>query len=109
MSDESIKPPALSDNSLPLFLYIDFRLRIKFDGQCLKQDKVTFNHKTVLNIYIVYEINLWPFKQSADFTSEYSLFGAVELTKNANLYEYKYSEYGIEFDARRSFDGSGFD
>ena len=80
MSHESIKLPATSDNSIPLLLTnIVFRLKIKFDGQCLKQDKVTFNHKTVLNIYL-YEINVWPFKQSADFMSGYSLLGAIEST-----------------------------
>ena len=58
LSDEIIKSPATSGNSLsPSLNYIDFRLKIKFDGQCLKQDKVTFNHKTIVNIYIVYEIN----------------------------------------------------
>ena len=35
---------------------------LQFVGSSLKQDKVTFNHKGVVNIYIVYDINLWPFK-----------------------------------------------
>ena len=42
------------------------KIRVKFDGSCLKQE-ITFTHKKVLNIYIVCEINLWPFKQSTDF------------------------------------------
>ena len=33
---------------------------IEFDGNCLKQEKLTFTHKEVVNIYIVYEINFWP-------------------------------------------------
>ena len=40
-----------------------------------------------------------------------SLFGAVNLTKNFDLDKYKYSGYGIGFDAGTSFslsDGSGF-
>ena len=46
MSDESIETLATSDNSLtPSLNYIGVRPRIKFDGQCLKQDKVTFTHK----------------------------------------------------------------
>ena len=69
LSDESIKPAITSDNSLVSSVNCTgFRLRIKFDGYCLKQDKVTFNNKIVVNIYIVYEINLCPFKQSANFT-----------------------------------------
>ena len=39
------------------------------------------------------------------------MFGAVKLTKNTDFNKYKYSGYGIGFDAPRSFslsDGSGF-
>ena len=32
-----------------------------------------------------------------------SLFGAVSLTKNANINKYEYSGYGIGFDRRGSF------
>lgn len=63
MFDEIIKPTSTSANSLdPLLNRIGFVTRINVDGQCLKQDKATFNYKTVVNIYIVYEINLWPSK-----------------------------------------------
>ena len=59
LSDESIKPPATSNNSLaPSLNYIGVRSRIKFDSHCFKQDKVTFIHGKVVNIYIVYLINL---------------------------------------------------
>ena len=60
MSDDSIEPLATSDNSLvPSLNYIGVRPRIKFDGQCLKQDKVTFTHKKVVNDYTVCVINSW--------------------------------------------------
>ena len=78
---------------------------------CLKQDKVTFTYKQLVNIYIVYEINLRSYLQGADFTWGNFLFGAVKLTKNADPDKYSYSKYDIEFDARRSsslFDGSSF-
>ena len=40
LSDESIKPPATSNNNLaPLLNYIGIKTRVKFDGSCLKQDK----------------------------------------------------------------------
>ena len=60
-------------------------------------DKVTFNHGKVVNIYIDYEIstnvniNNYP-------TLENFLFGAVTLTKNADIDKYKYSGYGVGFD-----------
>ena len=60
MSDGSIKPPTTSDNSLaPLLSYIGVKTRVKFEGQCLKQDKIMFIHRETVNIYIVYEIDLW--------------------------------------------------
>ena len=42
LSDESIKPPATSDNSLsPLIDYLGDKIRLKFNGGCLKQPKRT--------------------------------------------------------------------
>ena len=68
MPIESIESPATSDDSRASSLkHISFRTKMQFHDQCLKQDKVTFNHKTVVNIYIVYEINLCLFKESPDF------------------------------------------
>ena len=61
----------------------------------LKQDKVTFDYKTVVNPYIVSGINLWQFKQSANFALGIFLFGVVKLTKNTDFSKYKYSRYGI--------------
>ena len=41
---------------------------MKFDGSCLKQEKITFNDIAMVNLYIVYEINLWSHKTGTDFT-----------------------------------------
>ena len=58
LNTEIIKPPTPSDNSLALALiYIGNEIRVKFNGYCLKQDKTTFTHGKVLNIYIFYEIS----------------------------------------------------
>ena len=104
LPDESINPPATSYNILaPLLSYVDVRPKIKFDGQYLKQEKVTFTHKNVLNIYIVYEINLWTHPQGADFKLVNSLFGGVKLTKNVYFDKHKYYGYGTGFDTGRSF------
>ena len=52
LSAEAIKLPATSDNSLTraLSYYHASKIRVKFTGSCLKQDKVTFNHRKVVNI-----------------------------------------------------------
>ena len=44
-------------NITPEFGYYGTRTRLKFSGSCLKQDKVTYNHGTIVNIYIVYDIS----------------------------------------------------
>ena len=58
LSAEIIKPPATSDNSLTptLNYYDDFKVRVKFTGSCLKQPKFIYTYKTIVNIYIVYEL-----------------------------------------------------
>ena len=54
LSDKSIKPPATSDNSLASSLnYIGVTTRLKFDGGCLKQNKVTFIQGKTVKIYAV--------------------------------------------------------
>ena len=57
LSDESIKPPTKTNNFLnPSLDYVGTKARVKFNGDSLKQEKITFNHGKLVNIYIVYEI-----------------------------------------------------
>ena len=57
LSNKTIKPPT-SDNSLnPTISYYGTKARLEFRGSCLKQDKSTFNHGKIVNIYIVYELD----------------------------------------------------
>ena len=85
------------------------KIRVKFTGSCLKQDKVIFNHKNVVNIYIAYELGAST-SNINDPTLKTCLFGAVTLTKNADIEKCGYSGYGIGFDRRGrfSFLGGGF-
>ena len=56
--DESIKSPSAPSNFLDLSLnYFGTKIRVKFSGSSLKQDKITYIHGKIANIYIVYEIN----------------------------------------------------
>ena len=59
---------------------------------------MTFNHRKLVNICIVYEINLWSYTQDANFALGNSLLGAVILTKNFYSHKYCYFVYGIGFD-----------
>ena len=68
-SDEIIKHPNTSDSILaPALSYIGNKTGVKFDKVCLKQDKITFTHKKVQNMYISYEINFWNYIDSSDST-----------------------------------------
>ena len=101
MSDEIINSIKTPDYGITTYLnYYDNKTRIEFNGSCLKQDKITFNDKKVVNIYIVYEITASS-PNNADPTLTNSLFGAVRLTKNADIADidkYQYSGYGTGFD-----------
>ena len=45
LSDEIIKPPSTSDNSLTSALsYYSTKTRVKFTGSCLQQPKVSYTH-----------------------------------------------------------------
>ena len=59
ISNESIKPPTTSNNSLtPEFSYYKTtRTRVKFKGSCLRQSNFTFTHRHCLNI--VYELGAY--------------------------------------------------
>ena len=57
LSDETIKLPDTSDNSLtPSIDYLGNKIRIKFTGSCLKQPKISYNHGAIVKVYIVYEL-----------------------------------------------------
>ena len=103
LSNKSIKPPTTSDNSLtPELNYYGTNIRVKFTRSCLKQSDHIFTRKKVVNIYIVYELAASS-SHDSDPTIKNCLFGAVTLTKNADIEKYKYSGYDIGFDRRSSF------
>ena len=57
ISNESIKPPATSNNSLnPRLSYYGTKVRVQFTKSCLKQSDHIFTHQKIVNFYIVYEL-----------------------------------------------------
>ena len=108
LSNESIKPRTTSDISLSSILnyYDGPKIKVSSDMSCLIQDRATFNHGKIVNIYIVYKIiriaNINANRDS-NLTIENALFGAATLTKNTDVDKYKYSGYGLAFDRRGSF------
>ena len=59
LSDERINSIKTSDYGItPYLSYYDTnKIRVKFDGGCLKQDPGSLFHGGIVNIYIVYEIS----------------------------------------------------
>ena len=85
LSDESIKPPSTSNNILNHLLnYFGTKTRVEFKGSCLKQDKISFDHGKIVNVYIVYKINK-DYSMTSYPTLENCLFGVVKLTKNPDI------------------------
>ena len=56
----------------------------------MKQQKVSYTHGKVVNIYIVYELGASS-SHNNDPTRKNYLFGAVFLIKNADIDKYGYS------------------
>ena len=91
LSHESIKLPATSDNSLsPLIDYLSDKIRLIFNGSCIKQGKLGYTHRKTINIYIVYKLTASS-SNNDDPTVRNSLFRAVRLSKNADIDKYGYS------------------
>ena len=102
LSDQSIKAPTTSTKFLnPSLSYVGSKIRVRFTGDCLKQERFEFNHGKIVNIYIVYEIEKI-LNISSYPTLENCLFGAVKLRKHVDVDQYKYSGYGIGF-GRKGF------
>ena len=93
MFDERINFITASNYSItPLLNYYGTKTSVELSGSCLKQDKITHTHGNIVNIYIVYEIskgiNISNYQTLQNF-----LFGAVSLTRNADIDKYAYSGY----------------
>ena len=71
-----------------------------------KATKNSYTHLNIVNVYIVHELGSCT-SDNNDLTLKNYLFGAVTLTKNADIDKYGYSGYGLGFDRRSSFSFSG--
>ena len=93
LSGKSIKPPTTSDNSLtPELNYYGTKTQVKFNGSCLQQSIFLYTHQKVVNVFIVYELDVSG-THNNNRTLKNCLFGAVTLTKNTGFDECRYSGY----------------
>ena len=54
-------------------------MKLKLSGDLLKQNKVTYDHGPIVNIYVVYRLT--PKTNNSGATLENCLFGAVKFKK----------------------------
>ena len=58
--DEKIDSITASNYCIsPELSYYNTKIKVKFKGSCLKQDKITYNHRKIVNIYIYIYIYLY--------------------------------------------------
>ena len=80
LCDERINSIKTSDYGItPYLSYYDTnKIRVKFDGGCLKQDPGSFFHTGIVNVYIIYEVSK-NINNSNYPTLENCLFGPVKI------------------------------
>ena len=88
LSDENIISTTTStDKSAMKTIYDNTKTKVRFNGDLLRENQVTYNHGPLVNIYIVYERT--PDTKTSNITLENCLFGAIKLTMNADVDKYK--------------------
>ena len=80
------------------------RMRVNFSGNYVKGNKSIYPVKSVVNIYIVYELDTIKSTRNTDFTIQNPLFGAVKITEDPSEFDHKkYVGHGICFDEGSNF------
>ena len=82
------------------------RMSVRLEGAYFKQIKlIRPNNDNIINIYIVYLIDLISSSRNTDYTVQNALFGGVKITKNdTDTSKHKCEGYGICFDEGGTFD-----
>ena len=103
LDNSSMNSVGDSGNDLPA-LKNDGRIYVFLSGNYFTQNKVIIpNNDNVINIYSVYELHPIVPSRDTTFTFQDAVFGAVEITKNADTSKYAYKGHGICFDERGNF------
>ena len=87
----------------------DERMYVYLQGSHFQQNNVLASNndhainKNVINIYIVYKLDPIASVRDTTFTIQNALFGAMQITKNADTSKYHYKGYCICFDESEQF------
>ena len=103
LGNSNINAVGNSKNVLPE-LKNDGRMHVSLSGNHFQQNKVIIpNNNNVINIYCIFKIDPISSTRDDTFTVQNALFGAMEITKNADTSKYKYKGYGVCFDEGGTF------
>ena len=97
-----------SHGAVPKIVYDNARTKVKFNENILKQNKVTYNHGLIVNMYVVYRLTPKNNLGGIDPTLQNCVFGAIKLTKNVDIDKYKYSGYGTGLNSSFSHPSGGY-
>ena len=87
----------------------DERMYVYLQGSHFQQNNVLTSNNdhiintNVINIYIVYKLDTIASSRDTTFTIQNALFGAMQITKNADNSKNNYKVYSICFDERSHF------
>ena len=87
----------------------DERIYLYLQGSHFQQNNVLTSNNdhaintNVINIYCVYKLDPIASSRDTTFTIQNALFGAMQITKNADNSKNNYKGYGICFDERSEF------
>ena len=74
------------------------RINVKLSGNYFVQNKVIHpNDKNIVNIYVLYKLDTISSLRNTDYTIQNALFGAMNITKNADISKNVYKGYVICF------------
>ena len=104
----SMKGSEETKKEMPI-LKNDERMYVYLQGSHFQQNNVLTSNNDhaiindVVNIYIVYKLDPIASIRDTTFTIQNALFGAMQITKNADTSKYDYKGYGICFDEGEKF------
>ena len=104
----SMKGIENTKKAMPILIN-DERMYVYLQGSHFQQNNVLTSNNdhvinnNVVNIYIVYKLDPIASSRDTTFTIQNALFGAMQITKNADNLKNNYKGYGICFDERIDF------
>ena len=106
--DSDMDAVSVATASLPPLIN-NGRMSVRLEGAYFKQIILLRpNNDNIVNIYIVYLIDLISNSRNTDYTIQNALFGGVKITENAaDTSKHKYEGYGIRFDEGGTFSKGG--